>query len=118
MSNRYRDFDAFFAEQEREPVTFKLFGETHELPPALPATVVLKLIRMQKEYGQMGQVPHADLLEMAVSIFGDDRVNKWCEQGLDVEMLGELLKWVMETYMGGRKEEDEGNKKAPKKGRK
>jgi hypothetical protein len=112
MSDRYRDFDAFFAEQQREPVKLKLFGEVHELPPSLPAVVVLKMIRMQKEHGSMARVPHADLTEMAVAIFGEERFDQWCKQGLDVDMLAELIKWTMQEYMG----RNQGNGKAPKKG--
>lgn len=113
MKKRYRDFDAFYAEQNREPVTIRLFGEDHNLAPSLPAAMVLKMLRMQKEHGELAVVPHQEMLDMAVMLFGEKRLTKWSEDGLDIEQLGELIKWTMQQYLGGVEEDtDEGN--APK----
>ena len=43
MANRFRDFDAFFSEQKREPVKLKLYGEIHLLPPSVPASVIFSI---------------------------------------------------------------------------
>lgn len=108
MTKRYRDFDAAFAENQKEPVTLKIFGKVEELPAAMPAIVILKLMRMQKEYGELGVVPEQELFDMATSIFGQGRLDEWCNKGLDIDQLGALLKWTMEQYRGGGNNE-EGN---------
>jgi len=91
-----KDFDAFFNEVEKKPITFKIFGEIEELPPALPATIVLKLYRSMKEYGD--KIPEHVQFDMAFSIFGEDRVEKWCNKGLTVDQLAEVMKYAMSQY--------------------
>lgn len=106
--SRYRDFDAFFEEQENNPVQLKIFGETHNLPSSLPAIVMLKILRMQKEK----TLNELEMMEMCMEIFGKKRFEKWLEKGLTVDQMQELIRWAFEQYRQG----DSGNTKAPAKG--
>lgn len=100
--SKYKDFDAFFSQElKREPVRLTLFGESHELPPALPAIIMLKVLRMQKD--GVGQVPESEVLMLAEAIFGAERLDKWATR-LDVEQLGELISWAISCYTGGSEE--------------
>lgn len=94
----FMDFDQFFSEMDNTPkATFVLYGETHELPPSLPASLVLQMVRAQKEYGN-GNLPEHIQMEMAFCIFGEDSVDEWSEAGMTVDQLGELIKWASSHY--------------------
>ena len=40
----------------------------------------------------------AVLIELAEGIFGVDAVKEWTAEGMDVELLGELIAWIPEAY--------------------
>lgn len=111
MSERFRDFDAFWAEQRREPVRVKVFGEVHELPPSLPAAVILRLWRMMAAGRGEDEVSPAEVLALAEAIFGRERLDGWAAQGLTFDQLQDLLRWAMEVYAGGS---GDGGKPAPR----
>lgn len=110
--NKYKDFDQFYAESKRQHPTLKIFGQVYQLPVALPALLMVRTIRLQKEHGDMASVPPEQLLEMATALFGD-RFDELLEKGLDVEQMGDLISWAMEQYVGGDRQETggEGNAK-------
>lgn len=95
-----KDFDAYWAEQNKEQIPFKIFGQTEYLPPSLPAAMVLKLVRLEKEYGKK-DLPQAEVFELATSIFGEGKVDEWCAKGLTIEQLTDLIDWAMEQYNPG-----------------
>lgn len=104
---KMKDFDAFWKEQKKEKIAFKIFGKTEYLPPSLPATFVLEMARLEKEYGK-GDLPQGEVIELAASIFGEGKVEEWCSKGLTIEQLTDLFDWAMEQY-------NPGNPKAPEK---
>lgn len=95
-----KDFDAYWAEQEQKPIEFKIFGQLEHLPPSLPATMILKLIRLEKEYGKK-DLPTSDLFDMGISIFGEGKIEEWCNKGLTSDQLTDLMNWAMEQYNPG-----------------
>jgi hypothetical protein len=95
-----KDFDAFWAEQNNEKIPFKIFGQTEYLPPSLPATMVLKMARFEKEYGK-NDLPPGEILELSTFVFGKGKVEEWCEKGLTVDQLDDLISWAMEQYAPG-----------------
>lgn len=97
-NNRFKDFDAFFAEQNRENVKFKMFGEEHILPPALPAKLVLKLIRLSDEHNATSEIPQKDLAELCLAVVGEKTFEELCDKGMDIEQMSVLLEWVMQAY--------------------
>lgn len=97
MPDRYRDFDAFFAEMQRAPVTVRLFGEEHALPPAIPAALVVSYHRMRQRTAT-DAVPDDEILSLFEAIFGAERAAGWYARGLDVEMMAEMLGWAMQQY--------------------
>ena len=107
--SRHRDFDAFQAEQKKEPVTFTFKGITFELPPSMPASVGLQMVRMTKKYGTdeetlQKDVPQSELMELVFGIFGD-QLQTLLNTGIDVETLGEISKWLIQMYSGKVEEE-------------
>ena len=113
MSERYKDFDSFFEEQERKPLTFKMFGEEHELPPAMPAAIMLKMARLQQEKGKDEDISEDQMASMAVDLLGDKLFEELCSKGLDLEQLEELIKWATEQYTNIGQEEEDGDIKKP-----
>lgn len=97
---RTADFDAFWSELKREPVTVRVFGEEHSLPPALPAAVMLRVLRLQQEHGAATNVPQHELHALAEDLFGAERLGAWLARGLDVEQLAHLVTWAMSAYGG------------------
>lgn len=114
-NNRFKDFDAFFSETKKEPVVIKLFGEEHELSHSLPAIIMVKLLRLQKEVGNEGEIPPHEVINMAEGIFGKERLDEWLEKGLTVDQLGELIQWTVQQYNGNGGTEGKNSKKVQKK---
>lgn len=98
--NKLKDFDAFWKEQKKEGIPFKIFGKVEHLPPSLPATMVLKMARLEKEYGK-NDLPRGEILELSTFVFGKGKVEEWCEKGLTVDQLADLISWAMEQYAPG-----------------
>ena len=96
-NNKVHDFDMFWKETAKEPIKFKLLGKEEELPPSLPAILMLKLLRAQKKYGENSLPEHVQM-DIAFSIFGEDRTEKWANEGLSIDQLGDLIKWAMKQY--------------------
>ncbi len=93
-----KDFDAYWREQEHEPLMVRVFGEDHELPPELKAAVIIKIVRMQVEGKKT--VPEAEVLHLAEEIFGKERLDDWLEKGLTMSQLEDLIRWAMQQYSG------------------
>lgn len=94
---KYRDFDAFFKEQKREPVILRYQGETHHLPPSLPVLVTLRLKAMANE-GSDKEVSDEAVISLFKALFGLDRYSKWVQGGMTIEEMVALLGWAMESY--------------------
>lgn len=99
MGKRYKDFDAFWGEQKRIPLTVKIFGKHYTLPPALPASIMLYTLRAQAS-GQNVVGPEV-VIKMAEGLFGKKQLEAIVEEGLDTEQLGDVIKYCTEMYQGG-----------------
>lgn len=100
MTNRYRDFDAWEAERKAEPIKFKIRGAEYSLPATLPAIIPIRAMRLQRQYGADANVPQAEMMEIALSLFGDEQLERLLGSGVDVDALAEIIGWAMEVYTG------------------
>ena len=100
MTNRYRDFDAWEAERKAEPIKFKIRGAEYSLPATLPAIIPIRAMRLQRQYGAEANVPQAEMMEIALSLFGDEQLERLLGSGVDVDALAEIIGWAMEVYTG------------------
>jgi hypothetical protein len=97
-TSRFLDFDALWEEQEHTPVIVRIFGKDEELPAYLPASVVLNLMKHQRS-GKLEKLDGAEAMELGISVFGRERVERWSsENGLDIMQLAALLKHVVKMY--------------------
>lgn len=119
---RFRDFDAFWKEQQKEPVVLQVFGEEHELPAGLPAPLFLRAAKLMEDNSEASIM---DVWNLATDLFGKDRMERWSEKGLQMDQVLDLMRWTIGEYMGieiaapGQKADedaeddaDEGNEKA------
>lgn len=84
MPDRFVDFDAAWAEVEAEQgpaPTIAVQGEVVTLPYALPASLVLFQARHRDRLEGTRPDPEA-IAEMAAKLFGQDRVDRWCDDGM------------------------------------
>jgi len=95
---RYRDFDDALAEGEGTPIRFKVRGQEFELPPDIPAAVVLKAVRLRAEYPEDATIPHLDLVELALAWFGEKDAKRLLDTGISELKLSEIVAWVMTQY--------------------
>mgnify|MGYP001571888826 FL=1 len=42
------------------------------------------------------------VLSMTESIFGKERLAAWCNKGMTVDQMGDLLSWALDQYQGQR----------------
>jgi len=103
-----KDFDAFWDEQQKEEIKFKVFGKEETLPLSPPAAMILKMVRAQREYGNK-DLPESVQLDLAFSFFSEAKVEEWSEKGMTIKQLTDLMGWITEQY-------HQGNAKTPKEG--
>lgn len=105
---RFADFDAARKERQaqREPLKIRLFDRDWTLPATVPAETVLIVARLigdlRDEYGELspGAVETMDirdeqLVAIAESAIPDDTLKAWFAKGLEVDDLGDVLRWAM-----------------------
>lgn len=96
----YKDFDAYFQEvdEKKETKKIKLFNKDYTLPTSVPASIMLKMLEAMKK-GE-AQISEEKQLELAFSLLGEDNVREWCEKGLTVDQLTELIIYVSNNTAG------------------
>lgn len=102
---RFRDFDAYWSEQERIPLRLKAMGKTFNLPPSLPAAVLPRLARLEAAV-ESGETKVDSPLtlnqteDLARAMFGPKILDELYDAGVDVEQLGDMVLWALGEYTG------------------
>lgn len=95
----HRDFDR--AWETRPRPSAKILGEHVLLPPQVPASLVLKLQQIADSGADPEQAADFDMLaDLLACVFGRQRVDGWVEQGMDLEQMGDLFRWMMSAWDG------------------
>lgn len=105
---KHKDFDAYFAEVEKEDITFTVKGQQFTLPDSLPAIVMIRIMKMQSEEGEGTEVSADVAIEMMEQVFGKETNDRLLETGIGMEEYQEILQWAIGELSGK-------NKKAAKK---
>lgn len=100
MTVRYRDYDAAFAEANREapPIVIRLFGQDWELPGDLPASVVVRLTRMMADGRSEDELSVAEQMTLAMDVIPAEVLDAWLAKGLDTDQLAVILLDVVSEY--------------------
>ncbi len=108
----FLDFDAMMAERQPQMVTLRVFGEDVVIPRAIPASVVLMLLRED----EAAPIPTSVLMDAGKAVFGK-RLVAWLQRtDFSLDMLAELLKTTFELINGapGQKAVTEDDCEAPR----
>lgn len=93
----YRDFDKFFNEMtKKSPITIKLYGKKWDLPADLPASTMLVALASSKE-GHT-ELTQARQMQLAIDMLGRENVQQWCDLGMTMPQLEEIMLWVQEIH--------------------
>ena len=107
MTKKFRDFDAFWGEQKKEPIRFRAFGREYELPPSPKASLILSMQRLRKEKGDDATIGEDQLVVLLEHLIGKEEVDTLADEGLTLEQLEDLILWVGAQY--GLHLKDEGD---------
>jgi hypothetical protein len=97
--NRFKDFDAAWAEKTSPALSVKVLGKNYTLPAALPVKVVLILARL-KDADPNAPVPPETVIQLLEPFFGEGTLDKWAKAGMDTDQMGDVFKWAMSVYQG------------------
>jgi hypothetical protein len=139
MTNRFRDFDAFFEEKDgpKEPFMIRLFGKEWTLPDDAAADQILRLQRVRSSSLQLAIKTKADLAatltdaevaefkdslggfdikKEAHELLGEDNVTAWLkDHKLPYKKLTSIFWWAVSVHEGSVSASDgPGEPKAPK----
>ena len=115
MTGKYIDFDEARAERRREPVVLHAYGQDFELPGAIPAGILLDIVRMQEERGEAGEMTTGDAVGLLSRVLPKDVLDALLgHDDFDMADLLDLLQMVMAVYTSPA-EEGSGEAKAPAK---
>jgi len=93
---KYKDFDEFFETMNKDKETkIRLYEKDYFLPTEIPATVMLEL-HSQMQAGNE-TLTEAKQISMAIQMLGESNVKEWCEKGMTMNQLAEIMKWSMSS---------------------
>ena len=93
---RYKDFDKFFAERKAECITFKMFGKVYSLPSSMPAILMVKILRSEKD----SEMSPEDVINICELMVGKQQFLDLCKRGMTIEHMEGILSWASKQYGG------------------
>jgi hypothetical protein len=107
---RRRDFGSPAVNPDAEPVEFDLHGETFHCVPEIQGAVLLDLVEAAEGEGSqqaavLSRALKAALVEESAERFAALTHSK--DKHVPLEALGEIAAWLIETYAGGERPEEE-----------
>lgn len=105
MPEKLIDFARFRRERQarREPVVITdEHGEQYELPGSMPASIMLEITALMREYGEdldVSKAPPTILYTMLLDLFGTEQMKRFLRNNqVTDEELGDLFAYIMEIY--------------------
>ncbi len=93
-----KDFDKAWNEKEGDGYPFKVKGVEYELPPEVPAGVVLESMRLEDEYEEGEPVPAKEVTKIAERLFGREDLDEMLNNGIGINELRDLVDWANSVY--------------------
>ncbi len=113
MSKAY-DFDQFWAEKEEESIQIKVFGEVHDVKGDVPASLMVKMIRLMKAEGAEAELDEDDIFSALYAYVGKETVQGWIKKGIGMKQLEDITGYITKQIRG-QKGNPEGAKVPPEK---
>ena len=103
MSGEFTDFDAAWAEQQNEPIKYKIFSKTYDIPPTVSAAFMLEVTKITADKGVDEDITAADIGRLLIAIFGKTTIDDWLDKGMTLPQLNDVLQDVLKRYglLGG-----------------
>lgn len=101
MTAQFFDFDRAWAEQDKErgAPEIKAFGERFELPAEMPAKVELFTERLAVARADDDRVELSEMVELLEPLVGQERLDRWLDEGLSVSRAFEVLGAIRAIYV-------------------
>lgn len=111
-------FDTFLKEhratRNEEPFEIVIEDKIYALSATLPAIIILRVMRLQKEMGADAAIPPDEVLTMADALFGKGLLEEIAStHNLDLNELGQLIKMVVSSYTASVSEQTGGENANP-----
>lgn len=98
MSGEFKDFDAAWAEKQEEPIQYKIFGKTYDIPATISAAFMLEITKISSGKGAEEQLNAADIGGLLNALFGKQVVEDWLSKGMTLPQLNDVLQDILEKY--------------------
>ena len=106
MANKYRDFDAFFAEAHQENITFKVKGSEYTVPPSPSLGAVVRLDKIRRNKGMEGALSELELEQMGVDVLGREQFDQMMADGVTIQEFERIFEWIWSLYRGVEPEDE------------
>lgn len=97
MTKKYKAFDLFIEETEEAPKGFAYKGENYDLPLKLPAKVMLRGMRKQKDTDN-AQDGVAEYEEFFVDLLGKEQYERLLDTKISLPELNSLFTFILSLY--------------------
>ena len=106
MSNKYRDFDAFFAEAHEENITFKVKGREYTVPPSPSLGAVVRLDKIRRNKGLDSALSELELEQMGIDVLGKEQFDQMMADGVTIQEFERIFEWIWSLYRGVESEDE------------
>jgi len=98
MSGDFKDFDAAWAEKQEEPIKYKIFGVTYEIPATISAAFMLEITKISAGKGADEQLNANDIGGLLNALFSKQVIDDWLDKGMTLPQLNDVLQDILERY--------------------
>ena len=98
MSGEFKDFDAAWAEKQEEPIKYKIFGVTYEIPATISAAFMLEVTKISSGKNAEENLTAADIGNLLNALFSKQVITDWLDKGMTLPQLNDVLQDVLEKY--------------------
>lgn len=109
-----KDFDTFIQERRLKGHSFKMFGTEYHLPPTIPYDAVLRFRALGKR-SATDTVSDDETFDLFAALVGQTTVDSLrAHAEFDVELMTELMNYVLQVYGVTKAESGTGSPKGKK----
>lgn len=109
-----KDFDTFIQERREKGHSFRMFGTEYHLPPTIPYDAILRFRALGKR-NPTDTVSDDETFDLFAALVGQNTVDSLrIHAEFDVELMTELMNYVLQVYGVTKTETNTGSPKGKK----